>query len=115
MLKMVIVVNSDISMSPGKLAVQVAHAAVTGAARARRARSSPVKQWVAQGQKKVVVKAPAVDFADLEKKARLLGLTTAVINDAGLTELAPGTMTALAIGPGEEATIDKVTGQLPLK
>ncbi len=113
--KMVIVVNDDIEMSPGKMAVQVAHAAVSCTLKAKARRSKLLSTWLDGGQKKVVVKAEEDEILSLERKAKSLGLITALIQDAGLTELPPGTLTALAIGPDEEGTVDKVTGHLPLK
>ncbi|GAH46165.1 unnamed protein product, partial [marine sediment metagenome] len=37
-----------------------------------------------------------------------------LVRDAGLTQLAPGTTTALGIGPISSKDIDKITGDLPL-
>ena len=114
MYKMAIITN-DIPMSPGKLAAQVAHAAVECTLKLQRKNPSLVKKWVDGGQKKVVLKADIEEMEALRKKADSTGLCTSLIHDAGFTELEPGTVTALAVGPAEEGKIDKITGQLPLR
>ena len=114
MYKMVIVTN-DLDLSPGKLAAQVAHAAVDCAIQLSKKNPSLLKQWLDEGQKKVVLKASETDILQLKAKAGSMKLCTALIHDAGRTELPPGTLTALDIGPAEDSKIDKITGQLPLK
>jgi len=114
MYKMAIVTN-DIPMSQGKLAAQVAHAAVECTLKIQKKNPSLLKKWIDEGQKKVVLKADIDEMEAIRKKADSIGLCTSLIRDAGLTELEPGTVTALAIGPAEEEKIDKITGQLPLR
>ncbi len=110
--KQVIVVRSDLKISKGKLAVQVAHGAILGFLKSDKVTR---RRWLEEGQKKVVLKAANLDeLMQLKFKAEELGLPTALVVDAGLTELPPGTITALVIGPAEERKIDKVTGNLPL-
>ncbi len=113
--KLVVAVRSDLELSMGKLAAQVAHAAVMAALIAKSKHRKWFAEWYAEGQKKVVVRGGTVhDLYALRAKARSMGLSTALVEDAGLTELPPGTVTCLGIGPGPNAIIDQVTGHLKL-
>ncbi|MHC1579351.1 MAG: peptidyl-tRNA hydrolase Pth2 [Candidatus Alkanophagales archaeon] len=110
--KQCIVVREDLKLSRGKLAAQVAHAAVSSYEEAsRRAK----RLWLRGGQKKVVLKVRTLDeLLELKRRAEALKLPCALIRDAGRTEIPEGTVTALGIGPAKASEIDKVTGKLPL-
>ena len=110
--KQVIVVDGSLRLPPGKLAAQVAHAAVAallGAApEAQRA-------WFEQGMPKIVLQARgSVELQRLEAQAQEAGLPAHLIADAGRTVLEPGTVTCLGIGPAPAEQIDRITGTLPL-
>jgi PTH2 family peptidyl-tRNA hydrolase len=110
--KQCIVIRDDLKLSSGKLAVQVAHASVMALDRADR---STVSEWKSEGQKKVVLKVHGVqDLFRLREEAERAGLPSAIVADAGLTEIPPGTVTALGIGPAQNKLMDKVTGKLSL-
>ena len=102
-------------MSDGKLAVQVAHAAVSCAFEAKSRNPQWFNRWFKEGQRKVVVRAEGLEeLRTLEAKASKAGLPRAMITDAGLTELPPETTTCLGVGPAPSASIDPITGSLPL-
>ena len=107
--KMVLLVRKDLNMGVGKIAAQCCHAAV-GACRA-----NDFQEWRNQGEAKIVLAVK--NQAELMKyctAARAAGLPTYEIQDAGRTEVAPGTMTCAAIGPARKVLIDAVTGKLRL-
>lgn len=113
--KQVIVVRADLKMSVGKIAVQAGHAAVSAAEEARKKRPEWWNAWLAEGQCKIAVKVGSEqELLELEKGAKELKLPSAVIYDRGLTELPPGTITCLGIGPAPSHQVDKITGKLPL-
>jgi len=110
--KQVIVVRADLNLSPGKLAAQVGHAAHSAAMKAT---SAARKNWEKEGQKKVVLQVQNIgELRTLEKKCEAAKLPSVIISDAGMTELEPGTVTCLGIGPADEKKIDSVTGSIPL-
>ncbi|XP_022085615.1 peptidyl-tRNA hydrolase 2, mitochondrial-like [Acanthaster planci] len=113
--KLVLVVRTDLKMGKGKVAAQCSHAAVSCYKQAARRQPDMLKEWENYGQPKVVVKAPDEEvLIELALKARSLGLTTAVIQDAGRTQIAPGSRTVLGVGPGPASLVDEVTGELKL-
>jgi PTH2 family peptidyl-tRNA hydrolase len=111
-MKQAIVARTDIGMGTGKLAAQVAHASLQAY---ENAGPDARREWKSSGQKKVVLKAGGEsELFDLADRARREGLPHAVVRDAGHTQLDPGTVTTLAVGPANDATVDKVTGDLSL-
>jgi PTH2 family peptidyl-tRNA hydrolase len=111
-MKQAIVVRADLGMGEGKLAAQVAHASLMAYEDADdRTRSA----WKGTGQKKIVLRADGESrLFELADRADAAGLPHAVVRDAGHTQLDPGTVTALAVGPGADDRVDRVTGDLPL-
>lgn len=111
-MKQAIVARTDVGMGKGKLAAQVAHASLSAY---ENAGSSAQSEWKSGGQKKVVLKgAGESELQQLADDARREGLPYALVRDAGHTQLESGTLTALAVGPGAENIVDKVTGDLSL-
>jgi PTH2 family peptidyl-tRNA hydrolase len=113
--KQAIVFRSDLKLSKGKTAAQAGHAAVSAVEEARRHRKEWLDGWLREGQCKIAVKVKNEKaLSELETQAKELGLPSALIVDRGLTEIPPGTVTCLAIGPAPADRVDKITGTLPL-
>ena len=113
--KQVIVVRKDLNMGAGKLAAQVAHAAVTAVEKSKYQNPSWLRAWFETGQAKVVVKVNSEEeLNELRKHAESLRLTVVQIQDSGLTQIPFGTTTCIGIGPGPSYLVDKVTRELKL-
>lgn len=111
-LKQVILVRDDLKLPKGKMGAQCAHASVEAVLKSDK---DKVRDWHDFGQKKVVLKvADERELIKYFQKAKDSGLTASLITDAGKTVIAPGTKTAVAIGPDDEEEIDKLTGQLKM-
>ena len=86
-------VNPRLEMSSGKTLAQIAHAAVMAAD------GGGLEDWVASGCPAHVAEPPEPAFAAMCAADDL----AARVVDAGLTEVAPGTVTVLALPPGAAA------------
>lgn len=84
--KLTYFVNPKVEMSSGKTLAQIAHAAVMAAERH--------PGWADAGCPAQVVLPPATRFEDLCRSRDMK------VEDAGLTEVAPGTVTVVALPPG---------------
>ncbi len=112
MYKMIVVVRGDLKMSKGKTCAQVAHAVLDCFMKQKDRKL--LKAWLDEGGKKVVLKAEGrKELSGINEAARRAGLPTSVIEDAGRTELEPGTITCMGVGPEREEKIDRVAGELP--
>jgi PTH2 family peptidyl-tRNA hydrolase len=111
-MKQSIVARRDLGMGEGKLAAQVAHASLKAY---EHTTENSRSEWKRGGQKKIVL---GVDgdraLFELQERAKVKGLPTGLINDAGHTQLDPDTPTAVAIGPASDDRVDTITGDLPL-
>ncbi len=113
--KQVIVVRKDLGMGTGKLAAQVAHAAVMAVEVTKMRNLNWFNSWFKAGQAKVVVKVQTLgELLEIRKNAESLHLSVAEIQDSGLTQIPAGTVTCIGIGPGPSGLIDKVTNHLKL-
>ncbi len=92
-IKQVIVVRTDLDMGKGKI-------------------------WFSEwwgGQEKVVLKVLNLkELEHVKQDAIEFSLPWSEVTDAGHTQIAPGTITCISIGPAPEEKIDKITGDLKL-
>lgn len=110
--KQVIVVDAALGLPPGKLAAQVAHAAVAALIRA----PGPAQRaWLEAGMPKIVLACDSTEaLLRIAAEADRIGLPSSLIRDAGRTVVDAGTATCVGIGPARAAEIDGITGALNL-
>ena len=115
-LKQVIIVRTDLGMGKGKIAGQVAHAAVQAAESIRRYCPEWYYSWLdGDNLQKIILRIDSeAKLQALSREAFALGINPAKIYDAGRTQLEPCTFTALGIGPVPEYKIDPLIKDLKL-
>jgi PTH2 family peptidyl-tRNA hydrolase len=113
--KQVILVRTDLKMGTGKKCAQSCHASLTSADLVRVKNKEVWKRWKNEGQKKVILKISGMEeLREIVSKLEKNKIPFFLVRDAGLTQLPPGTTTALGIGPALSKTLDKITGDLKL-
>ena len=122
--KQTIVLRKDLNMRKGKMVAQGAHASLRAILKLGSSDGNNfviplddrLAPWLLGRFKKICVSVSSeAELLAVHEKARALGLITALIRDAGLTEFGGvPTYTAVAVGPDREDRVDEVTGTLPL-
>ena len=131
-MKQVIVCRTDLRnkigdrIRTGKIAAQVAHASlkaildkgvVTDNGNMIIPLSGDMISWMTGDYKKIVVGVSSVEellaIYDVARE-KYPNIPAALILDSGLTEFTGPTFTTVAIGPGDPAIIDSLTGHLKL-
>ncbi|MFQ6020581.1 MAG: peptidyl-tRNA hydrolase Pth2 [Candidatus Aenigmatarchaeota archaeon] len=109
-MKQAIIVRTDLRMGKGKIASQVAHASIASFLKSRYK-----KRWIDEGMKKIILKVSSLrELKSLHKQAKKEKLPCELIRDMGLTQIKPGSITCLGIGPASDKKIDKITSKLRL-
>jgi PTH2 family peptidyl-tRNA hydrolase len=114
-IKQVVIVRADLDMGKGKIGAQIGHAVILSYLEAERKDERITKEWLSSGQKKIVLKVTDEEaLIKLYKAFQFKRIPCAIVNDAGLTQLPPGTTTALGVGPWKSGELDFITGKLKL-
>lgn len=114
-MKQAVVVRTDLKMGKGKLAAQVAHASLSSAEEVMKRHADWFDEWKLGGQRKVVLKVQSeAELQEIYKKSKAARLPASMIEDRGLTQLEPGTVTCVGIGPAPDEAVDEITGKLKL-
>ncbi|MEK8129236.1 aminoacyl-tRNA hydrolase [Paenibacillus filicis] len=105
------VVNSELGMSPGKIAAQVAHAATTMTLHCLlndKSSHATFQAWLNAGQKKIVLRGTEAELLRLSESGYLS------IRDAGHTEIPSGSLTVVVLPPADKEEIRSVVGGFKL-
>jgi PTH2 family peptidyl-tRNA hydrolase len=97
---MVVIVRKDLKMRIGKIAAQVGHAAISLYRKLVDSHPEVAQAWAGTDFPKRIFYCPNEQRMDaVREQAKQLGYKTAVIHDAGRTQIASGSATCLSIGP----------------
>ncbi len=126
MSKQIFLINKDLKMGIGKIAVQVAHGEVMYMETIKikcmhnssykiynKWRSSTPEDPIGM-QKKVVLKSTESEMRDMYVKLKSLKIWCYLIQDKELTQVAPNSLTCLVVEPLEEDICNKLFGDLKL-
>jgi len=111
-MKQVIIIRTDLKMGKGKLATQACHASLESF---KRTPNEKIKKWEKEGSKKIILKVKNLEeLIEIYETVKKKKIPHYLVRDAGRTQLPPGTITALGIGPDDDEKIDKITSHLKL-
>jgi len=122
-LKQIFVVNSDLDMGKGKIAGQVAHAAVFYTHIGAEYRPDNTDRydmfirWRYEDKelmKKVILKAPHKEIIRLRSVLTDGNIWSYLVHDRGMTQIPENSLTCMVVEPLEEEKCDELFGHLKL-
>lgn len=115
--RLAICIRKDLKMTKGKTVAQSCHATLA----CFRSLSQSVQgikiinKWINRGQAKITLQIENEEhLEELWLKAKELGVMACPIRDAGRTQVDPGTVTVIGLGPAPKSVLDQITGGLKL-
>ena len=126
MLKQIFLVNTNLKMEKGKIAVQDSHATIMYMEKVTGLNADAHMQerydiWRAKTSKdsigmmkKIVLKSTESGIRDMYIKLKSQGIWTYMIFDKGLTQIPENSLTCLVVEPLEESQCDVLFGDLKL-
>ena len=114
-IKQAIIIRTDLEMGKGKMVAQGAHASLMSYFKAAQQDKKIAEEWLESGEKKIVLKVNDEEsLIKLFKAFEFRKIPCALVTDAGLTEIPPGSKTALGVGPWKSNEIDFITSKMKL-
>lgn len=111
--KQAIIVRNDLKMGKGKIAAQASHGSISAFLKTQIKHKDWTEAWLPH-QKKIVLKVESLEeLLSIYEKIKN-ELPSELIKDAGYTQIEPGTITVLGVGPAPEDKIDKYLKDLKL-
>lgn len=123
--KQVFIINTDLGMSKGKIAVQVAHGEVYYIEETQNtlfegdsiAKFDNYTKWryeESELMKKIVLKATEKEMTELMLKLKENKIWSHIVIDMGLTQIPKGSLTCLVVEPLPEEQCNQLFGHLKL-
>ncbi|KRH94850.1 Peptidyl-tRNA hydrolase [Pseudoloma neurophilia] len=117
-----LIINNDLKMSKGKILSQVCHLISEIFTTFLKEHVGVIKDWKKKGEAKIVLKASFQNIKDIIKNVENYNnlidknsqLKITRIHDAGRTQVAPGSLTVISIGPCEKEIASKFVADLKM-
>lgn len=111
--QMVVIINTDLKMSKGKILSQFGHA-IDAAHRHLRKHPELERAWRRSGSAKIALRAPGPRLGEIYDRAKDHNVPRHRIIDAGRTQVPCGSNTCIVLGPSTKPDLEPLTGALPL-
>ncbi|AFM98113.1 peptidyl-tRNA hydrolase [Encephalitozoon hellem ATCC 50504] len=108
-----IIINTDYSMSKGKVISQICHGMSCVMCHLFK-NEELLREWKRNGEAKIVLKASENEIQEMIRLAKEKGIYYHKICDAGRTQVPPGANTVLILGPALRSCLSPISGHLKL-